>query len=213
MKKYLSTGFIILLPIAMTIWIILYVLNLFTTPLYDIVESLIIWYERKQGLSPAEHDHLINFLSRSVAFILTFLFVLLLGYLGRKYFFKSLLHLAGEIMKKIPFVGTIYRLTKDVAKAMLSADGKTFKKTVLVPFPSDTTYTVGFVTGDVPDELRKIIPQAEKTIFIPTAPHPISGYVLFAPSDAIHDLSISTEETLKFLLTCGASQPQTEKHD
>jgi uncharacterized membrane protein len=212
MKGYLSTGFIILLPIALTIWIILYVLDLFTAPLYEIVESLIILYEKQQNASVSSHETLINFLSRAIAFILTLFLVLLLGYLGRKYFFKSLLHFAGETMKKIPFIGMIYRLTKDVTKAMLSADGKTFKKTVLVPFPSDKTYTVGFVTGDVPEELRKIIPLAEKTVFIPTAPHPISGYVLFAPDKTIHDLSISTEETLKFLLTCGAAQPQVEKN-
>ncbi len=211
MKKYLTAGFIILLPIALTVWIILYFLDLFTAPLYSIVEHLIVLYEKKQGLSPASHEHLVSFISRLVAFFLTFLLVFLLGYFGRKFFFESLLALANKIMQKIPFVGTIYRLTKDVTKAMLASDQKTFKKTVLLPFPSDKTHTVGFVTGEVPEALRKIIPKAEVTVFVPTAPHPISGYVLFAPQEAVFDINISVEETFKFLLSCGAITPEEEK--
>ena len=210
MKKYLSTGFVILLPIALTVWIIAYLLDLFTDPLYNMVESSIVWYEEQQGTIPATHEHLVAFFSRTIAFLLTFLFVFLLGYCGRKFFFKPFLNITQGLLQKIPFIGTIYRLTKDVTHAMLSTDQKTFKQTVLIPFPSDKTHTVAFITGDVPIQLRKIIPSAEVTVFVPTAPHPISGYILFAPQSATHEIAISVEETFKFLLSCGVIQPKVE---
>jgi uncharacterized membrane protein len=141
------------------------------------------------------------------ALVLTFFFIVALGFLARKFFFKGLLRLTNEIIVRIPVVGTIYRLTKDLTKAMLSTDQKTFKETVLIPFPSPETYSVGFITADVPAALKKVIPQTDVTVFVPTAPHPISGYVLFCSKQATHSVDISVEDTFKFLLSCGVIQP------
>jgi len=207
MKKYLSTGFIILLPFALTLWIISYLFELFTAPLYRIMESLILWYEKSRGIDVIHHETLVVFISRIAAFFLTLVFVFLLGYAGRKFFFKPLIAIVNKIVQRIPFVRTIYRLTKDVTKAMLATEQKTFKETVLIPFPAEPMHTLGFVTGAVPDSLRQLIPGIEVTIFVPTAPHPISGYVLFAPRSAIHRVGISVEDTFKFLLSCGVAVP------
>jgi uncharacterized membrane protein len=209
MKKYLSAGFIILLPIALTVWIISYLINLFTAPLFDIVESCILWYEKSQGLSLSHHETWVVFVSRTIAFVAMFLLILILGYLGRKFFFKAFMNLANQVVVKIPVVGTIYRLTKDITKAMFSSDGKTFKETVLVPFPTPGTHAIAFITSDdVPETLKNAAKDLEVTVFVPTAPHPMSGYVLFCPRSATHNVNISSEETFKFLLSCGVIEPK-----
>ncbi len=207
MKKYLSAGFIMLLPIALTVWIVKYLFDLFTAPLYNIVEELVIRYEEAQGLSLLHHTTLVTFTSRIIAFILTFLLILGLGFLARKFFFKKLVVWFNVLLHKIPFVNTIYRLTKDITKAMLSGDQKMFKQTVIVPFPSENLHALGFVTGVTPTEIRRYIPEATTTVFIPTAPHPISGYLLFSSEEALASVKISTEDTLKFLLSMGTTQP------
>jgi uncharacterized membrane protein len=207
MRKYFSTGLIILLPFGLTVWIVNYLLDLFTDPLFNILEKTTLWFEKTQGLTLLHHATLITFLSRLVALVLTFFFIVALGYLARKFFFKDLLKLANATIFRIPVVGSIYRLTKDLTKAMLSTDQKTFKETILIPFPSPETYTVGFITSDVPEVLKKVIPNADVTVFVPTAPHPISGYVLFCNKSATHSVDISVEETFRFLLSCGVIQP------
>lgn len=207
MKKYLSTGFIILLPIALTVWIVKYLFDLFTAPLYNIIEDLFIAYEKSQGLSLLHHTTLVTFISRIVAFIFTFLLILGLGFLGRKFFFEKLVSWFSKILLKIPVVSTIYRLTKDVTKAMLATDQKMFKETVLVPFPSDNMHTLGFITGTTPPEILQHIPSSPITVFIPTAPHPISGYILFSDKESLPSVQISTEDTLKFLLSIGTAKP------
>lgn len=211
MKKYLSTGFMILLPIALTIWIFTYLLNIFTTPLYKIVEKGIIWYEQKQGLSLLNHEIVVAFSSRFIAFFLTLFLVFFLGFVGRRFFFTSLIDLANYLMLRIPVVKTIYRLTKDITNAMFSTDTKTFKETVLLPFPSDETQGIGFITGNVPEALKKAVADLDVAIFIPTAPHPISGYMLFASNKTLHKLDISTEETFKFLISCGVTHFSEEE--
>lgn len=207
MKKSFSTGLIILLPFALTLWVVTYLFDLFTGPLFSLIEKTLLWYEKKQGLSLVHHETLVSFLSHVAALILTFFFIVALGYLGRKFFFNALLKATNALITRIPIVGTIYRLTKDITKAMLSSDKKTFQETILIPFPSPDTYSVGFVTGDVPHDLKKYIPETEVTVFVPTAPHPVSGYVLFCPKKLVQSVDVSVEDTFKFLLSCGVIPP------
>ena len=188
-----------------------YLFDLFTNPLYHFIETFLIWYERKQGIILAGHDTLVHFMSRVAALILTFFFIVILGYFGRKFFFHSLMKAANKLIFKIPIVGTLYRLTKDITKAMLSSDQKTFKESVLIPFPYKETYSVGFITGDVPETLKELVPSIDVTVFVPTAPHPISGYVLFSPRSLLKTMEVSVEDTFKFLVSCGVIHPPEKK--
>ena len=200
----------ILLPMALTIWIFMYLLNIFTAPLYKIVEKSVLWYEQKEGLSLLHHDILVSFSSRLIAFIVTLLIVLFLGFVGRRFFFNSLIQLTNSLMLRIPVVKTIYRLTKDITKAMFSTDQKTFKQTVLIPFPSAESHSLAFITGDAPESLKKALGELEVVVFVPTAPHPISGYMLFTSKKMVHTLDVSTEDTFKFLISCGVSDLSQE---
>jgi uncharacterized membrane protein len=207
MRKSFSTGLIFLLPFALTFWVVRYLFDLFTNPLFKLIETLLLWFERTQGLSLMNHIGFVTFISRFAALVLTFVFIVLLGFLGRRFFFNALLKTANQIIFRIPIIGTIYRLTKDLTKSLLSSEKKTFKETILIPFPSPETYSVGFITGDVPPDLKKVIPHTDVTVFVPTAPHPISGYVLFSAKSSLHSIEVSVEDTFKFLLSCGVIQP------
>jgi uncharacterized membrane protein len=191
----------------LTIWVVKYLLDLFTNPLNDLIEKTILFYEKQYGLSLLPHDTVVTLLSRSAALILTFFLIVALGFLGRRFFFNAFLKNFNKLIVRLPVVGTIYRLTKDITKAMLSTDQKTFKETTLIPFPSSETYSVGFITGDVPAVLQSVIPHADVTVFVPTAPHPMSGYLLFCSRKSLHSIDVSVEDTFKFLLSCGAIQP------
>lgn len=209
MKKYLTTGIITLLPIVLTIWIVRYLFDLFTTPLFNIVESFIMDYEKSHGLNLMNHDTLVLFLSRVIALILTLVLIFVLGFFGRRYFFHTLINFGNDLVMRVPIVGTIYRLTKDITKVVFSADQKTFKQTVLIPFPSSETHSLGLVTGGVPEKLKKSIQDAQITVFVPTAPYPVSGYILLASKKGVVDVDMSVEETFKFLVTCGVVTPPT----
>lgn len=209
MKKSLSAGLIILLPFALSLWVFKYLFDLFTDPLYNLIENALFWYERNQGINPNQHQTIVHLFSRLTALVLTFLFIVALGYLGRKFFFHSIMKAINKLIFKIPIVGSLYRLTKDIAKAILASDQKTFKETTLVPFPSKEIYSVGFVTGDVPSFLKTTVPSIDVTVFVPTAPHPISGYVLFCSRSSLKTIQISVEDTFKFLVSCGVIHPST----
>src|SRR5712672_3174159 len=150
MKKYFFTGFATLLPIALTFIIVSWLFNLFTAPLAGITEAIILAYEKNLGLSLANHDTLVLFLSRVFAFILLFVLILFLGFCGQKFLINVFFKIPERLFGHIPIVGTVFRLSKDITKAVFSENKKTFKETVLLPFPHHDALAVGFVTGETP---------------------------------------------------------------
>ncbi len=207
MKKYFFTGFIALLPLALTLIIANWLFNLFTAPLSGMMESIIIAYEDNLHLSPEKHAALVLFLSRLLALILLFVLILILGFCGQKFLIKVLLKIPETLFSRIPLVRSIFKLSNDITKAVFSEDKKTFQETVLVPFPHNEALAMGFVTGKTPSIFKKGMPETDLVVFVPTAPHPMSGFMLFTPKKLATQVDVSVEEAFKFLISCGTLHP------
>jgi len=135
MKKYFFTGFITLLPIAFTFIIASWLFNLFTAPLAGITEAIILGYEKKLGLSLANHDTLVLFLSRVFAFIVLMLLILFLGFCGQKFLINVFLKLPERLFSHIPVVSTIFRLTRTSRKLFSQKIKKPLRKQYSFLFP------------------------------------------------------------------------------
>ncbi|MES2344726.1 MAG: DUF502 domain-containing protein [Chlamydiota bacterium] len=207
MKKYFLTGLIILAPFALTLVIVIYLFDLFTTPFLGLVEGLVTTFAETSPHKFLQHKNLILFFSRVIALITLVIVILLLGFLGRKFFFDTLIHWINRIFLKIPFVKNVYRVSKDVTKAFFAQTGKTFKKTVLLPFPHKNTYSLGFVTGNIPEPIKRILKDVDLAVFVPTAPHPFSGFIVLTSKEEAREVDITTEEAFKFLVSCGVVMP------
>jgi uncharacterized membrane protein len=209
MKKYLITGFLTLLPLAVTIILIVWLFDYLTTPFVGVIENLLIGYEEAIGLSK-HHETIVLFLSRVVVLVLIFFIILLLGFFAHKFFVEGFFRLANRLVMKIPILKTVYRMTQEVTNAVFSQDEKTFKRTVLIPFPNAEAHSFGLVTGDVPPSVKKIIKDADLTVWVPTAPQPISGFLLMTSKKNVLEIDVSTEDAFKFLLSCGTKHPGKE---
>ncbi|MBS3904251.1 MAG: DUF502 domain-containing protein [Simkania sp.] len=209
MKNYLITGLIILLPIAFTLLIVIWLFDFLTQPFIGIIEPFILSYENTRGIDVSHHELLVTLVSRLIVLFLFLILIFLLGFFGQRFFFHHMVVLSQKILTKIPFIKTIYSLTHDVTKAFLNQGQPTFKETVLIPFPYRDTHALGLVTGDVPASLRNVLNETEICVFVPTAPHPISGYVLLAPKKQTIPVDMTTEETFRFLISCGIALPES----
>ncbi len=207
MKKYFFTGFIALLPLTLTYIIASWLFNLFTAPLAGVTEAIILGYEKQLGLSLEHHDTLVLFLSRVFALILLFILIIFLGFCGQKFLINIFLKIPEKLFSHIPFVRTIFRISNDITKAVFSDSKKTFKETVLLPFPHEDALAIGFVTGDTPPLLKEGKPQTDFVVFVPTAPHPMSGFVLLVPKKIVRPVDVSVEDAFKFLISCGVIHP------
>ena len=207
MRKYFFTGFASLLPLALTIIIAKWLFDLFTAPLSGIIEWFILKYESQLGLSLIHHEVFVLFLSRILAFIILLFSIFFLGFCGQKFLSKYFVQFTDKLFSRIPLIRTIYRLSQDITKAVFSDTQKTFKKTVLIPFPHQEALAIGFVTGDTPAVLKQEKPLTELAVFVPTAPHPMSGFVLLMPKKIALPVDVSVEEAFKYLISAGVLHP------
>ncbi len=209
MKKNLLAGLVIFLPIALTLFVLIFLLNLVTDPFVDFFESLI--FHSKESDFYRYHG-LFSVLFRLLVLVVILLFVCLVGALGRRLFFPSILNLINRLLTKIPVIRTVYNMARDVSKSVFAQGrGRLFRERALAPFPHGRAYSLGLVPCDLPQKIEAKLSGRGwgdnfKAVFVPTAPHPISGFLLMYSECEAKKVEMTTEELFKFLLSCGISQ-------
>lgn len=211
MKKYLIAGLIILIPILLTIMLFVFLVDLFTSPFLNIAIDFLMKFE--QALPLLKNPALLTFVARVIIIIMLCILIFLLGVVARWFIFKSLLNIANKILSKIPFVKSIYKSLKDIISSFMAQERKAFTKTAMVTFPSKDSYCVGFESGEIPQECQSKVDKKLKPVFLPTAPHPISGYLIMVPVDEIYPIDMKNEDAVKFTVSCGLILPGEKQED
>jgi uncharacterized membrane protein len=208
MKKHLLTGLIILLPIALTLMIIVFLFDFFTEPFVNIVGPLVDFLQNQFNLH-LPHG-LTLFISRIFSLVFLCIFILILGVITQLFLVKVVIRWSNLILFKIPFIKTVYKVSRDIFAALFSAEGKkAFKRPVMIPFPSKPNHCIGFEAGEVARECREKIKTPIVSVFVPTAPHPISGFLFLVPEEDVHSVDMTNEEVVKFLVSCGMIVPES----
>jgi uncharacterized membrane protein len=108
-------------------------------------------------------------------------------------------------VSSIPGVGSIYSNLNEISELLLSQDTDSFQEVKLVEFPHEGSYMLGFVTADHPSIMEAATGNDEMTtLFAPMGPNPfMGGFVLHMPEDRIHDVDMSVEEGIQAIVSSG----------
>lgn len=202
MKRSFFTGLALFLPFGLTVWIVVKLFNLFTLPFLGIGEKLLNALQLHYHLSIWQHEILARGFARLISLIVLIALIFLTGIFGRKLF--SLLF--DRLIAKVPVVGWVYHTSKEIAKVALDQKESPFKQTVLVPFLNPNAFYLGFPVGTAPERLRTFCPEAELVVFIPNAPYPVSGMLLFYPRALAHPVGATVGSAFKFFISGGTSE-------
>ncbi len=194
MKRYLVTGLLIWVPLAITLW----VLNAIVSTMD---QTLLLLPDQWQPKA------LFGFYVPGMGVLLTALVVVLTGLLAANFIGQRLIRWWEGLLRRIPFFNSIYGSVKQVSDTLLSSSGQAFRQAVLVPYPHPGSWSIGFVTGDAPAVIRQAQPDAALSVFIPTAPNPTAGFVLMVQADAIRPLNLSVDDALKYIVSMGVVAP------
>jgi len=204
MKKAFLTGLVILMPLALTIMALVFLVDLLTDPFLNIVREYLL--ERQDWI---QSPNLITLVARICILLFLFFFLIFLGFIARIFFIRWGLNIVQKVLVKIPVIKPIYKTTKDIVSAFFQQESrKAFKHPIMVNFPSKKSLAVGFVSGEIPKICAKHIEKTFTPVFIPTAPHPISGFMLMVPEENAYPISMSNEEAVKFTVSCGVILPK-----
>ncbi|MCH7343728.1 DUF502 domain-containing protein [Pelomonas sp. CA6] len=206
MRKYIITGLLVWLPLAITIWVLLWVLGLINAVFTSLLAAA-------QALLPVSAHASLDWL-RSVpglGVILLVLGMLLTGMFVANIFGQWWLRQWDRLLFKIPIVKSIYSSVKQVSDTLFSSSGNAFREAVLVPYPHAESWTIAFVTGkpggEVAQQLQSGAEEEYLSLYVPTTPNPTSGFFLMMPRAKIRPLAMSVDEALKYIISMGVVAP------
>lgn len=148
-----------------------------------------------------------------LAFLVAVGSVTAIGVLARYYIGKRLIAWADNLMLRVPVLNKIYGTIKQVDGAFTSGKKSSFKTVVLVEYPREGIYSVGFITSEQAEEVEQKTGKKCVCIFIPTTPIPTGGFLIIVPEDQVIKLDMSVADGFKYIISIGAiSQEQIHPH-
>ncbi len=221
MKKYLITGLLVWLPLAITVWVLSWLLSALDGVFLALLSGTqaVLPESTHHAIEQLRHVPGLGVLVLGVGLVLTGVFV-------TNIFGQWWVRQWDRVLQKIPIVKSIYSSVKQVSDTLFSSNGNAFREAVLVQYPRRGSWTIAFVTGapggEVASKLREQYPQPPEgggapgeagsprdmlSVYVPTTPNPTSGFFLIMPRAEVIELRMSVDEALKYVISMGVVVP------
>ncbi len=199
LKNDLIAGLLVVIPLATTIWLSTIVSRFVLSFLTSIPKQLNPFIT----LNPLLQD-LINL---ALGLTVPLLGILLIGLMARNFVGRWLLEFGEGTLSKIPLAGSVYKTLKQLLETFLRDNSTRFRRVVLVEYPREGLFSVGFVTGVVGPTLKPELEESLLSVFIPTAPNPTTGWYTLVPESSVKDVNISVEDAFRTIISAGIVNP------
>ena len=193
-RRYLMSGLLVWLPILVTIWVIRFILDLMDQTLLLLPSSL-----RPEALFGVNIP--------GVGAVLAVVLLIVTGMLVSNFIGRSVMHFSEELLNRIPFVRAVYGGVKSFSTTILSNKGNSFKKVLLIEYPSPGLWSIGFQTAEAIAIIDGHLGAPQVCVFIPTTPNPTSGFIVMVPRAKAIELEMSVDAALKMIVTLGVVAP------
>ncbi len=196
LRRWLLAGLLVLVPLAITLWVLDWIVG-------TLDQTLLI-------LPGAWHpDKLLGFHLPGFGVLLALAIVLLIGAVATNFLGKKLVVWWDALLNRIPIVRSIYSSVKQVSDTLFSENGHAFRKALLVQWPREGVWTIGFLTGLPGGDVVNHLPGEYLSVYVPTTPNPTGGYfVMLKRSDCI-ELKMSVDEALTYVISMGVVAPKS----
>ncbi len=202
MKKYLLTGLLVWLPLAITVWVLSWLLG----ALNGVFEVLLAATETVLPVSAHANIERLRQIP-GLGIVVLVIGLLLTGMFAANMFGQFWFRQWDRLMGQIPIVKSIYNSVKQVSDTLFSTSGNAFREAVLVQYPRPGSWTIAFVTGRPGGEVATHLPGEFVSVYVPTTPNPTSGFFLMMPRADVVDLAMSVDEALKYVISMGVVAP------
>ena len=202
MRKYIIAGLLVWLPLAITIWVLLWLLGL--------MDGMFSWLLTiSQAVLPAGADASIESLRHipGLSVLVMVAMMLTTGVFVTNIFGQWWLRQWDKLMSRIPIVNAIYSSVKQVSDTLFSSSGNAFREAVLVQYPHPGSWTIAFVTGKPGGEVQAHLDGEHVSLYVPTTPNPTSGFFLIVPRANVRPLQMSVDQALKYIISMGVVAP------
>lgn len=143
--------------------------------------------------------------------VITALVVILIGAAARNWLGRTLLSSLEKLVLSLPGVRKLYWATRQLSYALLRRDGVAqgkMRRLVLMEYPREGYYVMGVLTNDEVGSFKGVFDGPCVSVYVPTAPNPLSGWVFFVPKERVIPVDMTVDEGLALVLSGGVVAPE-----
>ncbi len=194
LRRYLVAGLLVWVPLVITWWVVI---------------SLVQFMDRTLVLLPPAYrpEALLGIHIPGLGVILALAVLLVTGLIAANFLGRRLVGVWEGMLDRIPLVRSVYSAVKQLMHTFLSSDSRAFRKVLLVEYPSKGLWTLAFLAGDPVGEVQEKTANEMLTVYVPTAPNPTSGYVIFVARDEVVELDMGVEDAMRMIISLGMVVP------
>ena len=199
LKTYFFAGILVTAPVGITIyiaWSVVDFVDQHVTPLLPL------------GMNP-DRFMPINFPGFGLLVLLVGL--TLIGAITTNVLGGFLVKLGDTIFARTPVIRGLYGLLKQMVEMLVGEKQTAFRQVVMVPYPNEDSWAIGFLTGTSYQAANQIAGQDLVSVFVPLPPNPTAGLLLYYPRAKVKNLPIAVEDGWKLILSTGVVLPQSGK--
>ncbi len=182
MRTNIFTGVLLIIPLFVTVIIII--------QLFQWIDSAlpkILGVEMAPGLG----------------ILITLIIAYFAGVAAKNYFGKKVIAIGNNIIGSIPFLNKIYLTIQQIVDMVSLNKKQVFERAVLIEYPKDDCYTIGFVTSQANTVFSLKVGQKLVAVFVPTTPNPTSGFLLYLPETKLIEINMPVEAAIKLVVSGG----------
>ena len=196
LKSVFLTGLLVLVPLAITLWVLNLVIGTMDQTLLLLPES---W----------RPERMFHMRLPGLGAVLTLAFIFVVGLLTQNFIGQKLVEWWNALVRRIPVIGPLYGSIQQVSDTLLSSNGNAFRKALLIEYPRKGSWTIAFLTGIPGGDVVNHLQEDHVSVYVPTTPNPTSGFFLMVPKSEVVELDMTVDAALKYIVSMGVVAPAT----
>lgn len=201
LRNNFLTGIVVVTPIAVTFWLALAFLGFVDRVVKPLIPPL---------YNPESY---LPFAIPGLGLVFAVVFLTALGAFAANFAGRAMLSWGDRLVDRVPIIRNVYKAIKQLVETFMLQREHSFREVVLVQYPRDGTWVLGFVTRGAVGEVAEKLGPGFVGVFVPTTPNPTSGFLIYEHRDRMKTLTMSIEEGAKMIVSAGLIAPGEEMPD
>ena len=191
--QFFFQGIIIIAPIGITMYVVIWLFNLVDNFLPDIVYNFFPkWMTNADGTLRT---------IPGLGFLLVVVLVTFIGWLSSSFIVSRIVAVLDKVLEQTPGIKYIYSSVKDLLEAF-GGNRKKFDKPVLVSVDATDTWRMGFITQH---DATQFGLADHFAVYVPLS-YALTGVVYFVPKEKVKPITnMNSAEAMKFVISGGVS--------
>lgn len=195
LRNYFITGIIVTAPIVLTIYLVTLVVSLIDQKVLPLLGA---------RYNPETY---LPFAVPGIGVLIFVVAITIIGWLTTGLVGRRIVRLGETILERMPVIRSVYSALKQIFETVFSQSSRAFRDVVLIPYPREGCWALGFATGTTKGEVQDAIRDEVVNVFLPTTPNPTSGFLLFLPKKDVIFLKMTVEQGIKLVISGGVVTP------